>query len=520
MTAKGAPSAVRRLIPVALLALAAAAGCATGGAARGQKAPEPVRQAGEPLRPGTFLGAGSAAQGAYVKAWQARGRGDAARDAGNLDEARTQWTAAADGLLAAEAAGATAFRLPLRLRAAELLSLAGADARAAEVAASAARDPAADDGSRALAWHLAAHALAEQGSADAKAGKVPAAKVLYADQRGPEPLSPQPPPGVWKSFVDAVDAYLAVCQAEPAAAPDAGAPAEGQGQGDALPSPARLALGAARVTFAFDDLAEARRRLDALLARWPGETDVLAEAVPLYLQTYLVAGDWTGHQAAAAHLAQLIDARAAQADPKEKEGLAHAQDELRKAVSGAAFSSAQKLLDAGKLADAAQAFEALAADPSSPDAAKALHNAAIAWDRAGDSNRAAAARERILRERPEAKVAASDALWLADYRSRKGDHPAAARLYSDFLERWPEHPNRCIALQNVASELDAARRGADAAERYLLFGKDAACAKTDPALAVSALRRAKVLFDAAGKPARASEAAAAVEAARRPAKEK
>jgi TolA-binding protein len=470
------------------------------------------------MRTAQAIRAGSAAQGAYVKAWQARGWGDAARDAGNLEEARTQWTAAADGLLAAEAAGATAFRLPLRVRAAELLSRAGADERAAEVAVSAARDPAADDGSRALAWHLAAHALAEQGSADAKAGKVPAVKVLYADQRGPEPLSPQPPPGVWKSFVDAVDAYLAVSQAEPPAAPEAGAPAEGQG--GPLPTPARLALGAARVTFAFDDLAEARRRLDALLDRWPGETDVLAEAVPLYLQTYLVAGDRTGHQAAAAHLAQLIDARAEKANPKEKEGLAHAQDELRKAVSGAAFSSAQKLLDAGKLSDAAQAFEAMAADPSSPDAAKALHNAAIAWDRAGDSTRAAAARERILRERPEAKVAPSDALWLADYRSRKGDHPAAARLYGDFLERWPEHANRCIALQNVASELDAARRGADAAERYLLFGKDAACARADPALAVSALRRAKVLFDVAGKPARASEAAAAAEAARRPAKEK
>ncbi|HVO21953.1 MAG TPA: hypothetical protein VMU15_22085 [Anaeromyxobacter sp.] len=513
MNARGAK--LRRLIPLAAALGAAASGCATSRPApAGPPTVTVVQQADAPLGPETALGAGAAAQAAYAGAWQAVARGDAAREAGDLDGARAEWTAAADGLVAAERAGAAAYRLPLRLRAAALLARAGADERAAEVATGAARDPAADERSRALAWHLAAHEREEQGAAEALAGKLPAAKVLFADQRGPEPLSPQPPPGAWGSLVEAVDAYLAVAQAEPPA------PAPGSSPGEPLPSAARLQLSAAKVTFAFDDVAGARHRLDALLDRWPIEADVLSEAVPLYLQTFLVQGDRAGHQAAAQRLAQLLDGRAEKADPKEKEGLARAQEELRKAVSGAAFSSAQKLLDAGKPTEAAQAFEALAADGTSPDAAKALHNAAIAWDRAGDPARAAAVRERIVRERPEARVAASDALWLADYRSRKGDHPAAAKLYGDFLERWPEHANRCIALQNVASELDAARLRADAAERYLAFGKDPACARADPALAVSALRRAKVLFEQSGKPARASEAAAAAEAARRSAKDK
>jgi hypothetical protein len=513
---------VHRLTSLSLLLLAAASGCATGrsagagaGAAAAPVGAVAVQQADLALGPDTALRAGAAAQAAYAGAWQAEGRGDAARDAGDLEGARAEWTAAADGLLAAEGAGAAAHRLPLRTHAAALLLRAGADERAAEAATSAARDPAADDRTRALAWHLAARAREGQATAEAAAGKLPAARVLYADQRGPEPLSPQPPPGAWGSLVEAVDAYLAVEKAEPAA-PVPGVAAVGE-----LPSAARLQLSAARATFAFDDMAGARRRLDALLDRWPVEADVLAEAVPLDLQTYLVQGDRAGHQAAAQRLSQLLDARAEKADPKEKEGLARAQEELRKAVSGAAFSSAQKLLDAGKPAEAAQAFEAVAADGTSPDVAKALHNAAIAWDRAGDPARAAAARERIVRERPEARVAPSDALWLADYRSRKGDHPAAAKLYGDFLERWPDHANRCIALQNVASELDAARLRAEAAERYLAFGKDPGCTRADPALAVSALRRAKVLFDQAGKPARAAEAAAAAaDASRRAPKDK
>jgi hypothetical protein len=291
-----------------------------------------------------------------------------------------------------------------------------------------------------------------------------------------------------------------------------------------LPPPERLALAAARATFAFDDMAEARRRLEALFDRWPGDADVVQEAMPLYLQTYLVQGDRPGHQAAVVRLRQLLEAQAeaadARADARGKEAYARALEELQRNESAAAFAAAQKLLDAGKPAEAAQAYETIATDGAPADAAGALHNAAIAWDRAGDQARAAAARERIVRERPDAKVAPSATLQLAAYQSRKGDHAAAAKLYGDFLDRWPDHANRCIAMQNVASELDTARKGADAGERYLAFGKDPACSRSDPALALTALRRARVLFEAAGKPARAKDAAAAVEASRKPAKEK
>jgi hypothetical protein len=491
-------------------AAAATAGCATAGAGRSSGA---APAADEPLRADTALSAGDAAQAAYARAFEALKKADAGRDAGNLDEARAEWTRAADGLLAAEKAGASSWRLALSYKAAALLRQAGSYDRTAELASKVARDPAADDRSRALGWHLAAEALANVASAQARAGKLPPVRLLFADQRGSAPLAPQPPPGAWKSFVEAVDAYLAISQADP----DLSRPAEQQ----TLPSPARLAVGAAKVVYAFDDIPEARRRLEAALARWPEDTEALAEAIPLSLQTFLVPGDRTGHAAAAARLQHLIDERSAKAEGKAREGFARAQGELEKALSGAAFLAAQKLLEAGKPADAAQAFEAVAADGSSADAASALHNAAIAWDRAGDPAKAAAARDRILREHADSRLAPSAALTLAAYQAKKGDHAAAASIYGDFLERWPEHANRCIAMQNVASELDSAHRAGDAAERYLAFGKDPGCARADPAVAVIALRRARTLFDQAGKPVRAKEAAAAAEAiGKRTAKEK
>ena len=501
----------RRTHQLGLLLLVAATGCATAGRVRPAAS---VRPADEPLLASTALSAGAEAQGVYARAFESIQRGEAARDAGDLEQARTEYLKAVDGLLAAEQAGASAWRLALTYKAARLLwGQTGDNERAAELAARVARDPAADERSRALGWHLAAGALANAATAQVRAGKLPPIKLLFADERGSAPLAPQPPPATWKSFVAAVDAYLAVWQADPELA----LPPDQQ----TLPSPGRLAVGAAKVSFTFDDLPDARRRLEAVLARWPDDAEALAEAIPPYLQTFLVTGDRAGHQAAAARLQQLIDERSAKAEGKAKEGFGRAQDELRKAVSGAAVLAAQKLLDGGKSEEAAQAFEAVAGDAASPDAANALHNAAIAWDRAGEPARAASARERLLKEHPDSRVAPSAVLTLASYQARKGDHGAAARLYGEFVDRWPEHGNRCIAMQNVASELDAARRFADAAERYLVFGRDPACSRANPAAATIALRRAWLLFDQVGKPARAKDAAAAVDAlTRKPAKEK
>jgi tetratricopeptide (TPR) repeat protein len=477
----------------AALALAALVACA------GPKAAHPAHA---PLAPDMPLAAGGEVDKAAAEGWDAVKRGDAAREAGKLDEARAEWTRAAERFQAAGEAGPR-WRLALGFRAAELRRKAGDDAGAADAAGKVAADPAADPLSRAMALHLEAQALHDLGVAEAKAGKLPSGKPAFAEERNGTPPAPKPIPGTWKRFVDAVDAYLPVSGTVTEAPQAVTAPP--------LSTPARLAVGAARVVFAFDDVPGARKRLADALQRWPDEFDAAAEAVPLYLQTFLVAGDGEGFRSAVAALSEKLAARAEKAtDQKEKDGLAKVQAELRKAITDADFSAAHRLLEAGKPAEAAEVFEAIAAKGDAADVPGALHNAAVAWDRAGEPGRAVAARERILKDFPEARVAPTNALFLAAYQSRKNDHLGAAKLYADFLERWPEHASRCIALQNVAAELDAAHRGAEAAERYLAFGKDAACARADVKVTSTALRRAKTLFDAAGKPARAKEALDAI----------
>ncbi len=206
---------------------------------------------------------------------------------------------------------------------------------------------------------------------------------------------------------------------------------------------------------------------------------------------------------------EAVEAQAKKAtDPKAKEAYAKVLDAVGRAEAGARFGDAQKLLEGGKPAEAAQAFEALAAEQRSGggDVPGALHNAAIAWDKAGQGAKAAAIRQRILKEYPDSKIAPNNALLVAAYQSKKGDHADAAKLYGEFVQKWPENPNRCVALQNVAAELDTAKQSAEAAERYLVFGKDAACAKADPNFAARALYRSGQLFTLAKKNAKAKEA--------------
>jgi tetratricopeptide (TPR) repeat protein len=98
------------------------------------------------------------------------------------------------------------------------------------------------------------------------------------------------------------------------------------------------------------------------------------------------------------------------------------------------------------------------------------------------------------------------------FRSKKGQHAESAKLYDEFLAKYPDSPNRCVAMQNVASELDQAKKPLDAAERYVSFGKDPACAKENANTTALALYRAGRLFQEAKKKPQAKEAYAAATA--------
>jgi len=428
-------------------------------------------------------------------------RGVIAQENGNSDQARAEFGTAADQYVSfVDQFPSSEWRMVVLNRATELYLQSQKFDKAAQTAERIAHDPMAKPHSLAIGARYAASAWLNAANAKTKAGQLEGIKLQNFDQRR-DKLNPRVPPGEWKRFVDATDAYLPVMKADPELAKSA---ADRRG----IP-PAQLELIAAEVEYAFDNVQEAQKRFDIILQKYVGEPEVLEDAVPLYLQTFLYQDDQQGYAAAVQRLRQQVQAQAqssASADPKAKESYAKVLDVLTRAEAGTQFASAQKLLDAGKPAEAAQAFEAVAADPKGGDVANALHNAAVAWDKAQKPERAAELRERIVNEFSSSKVAPNNALLLAVYRSKKGSHADAAKMYEQFLEKWPDSPNRCVALQNVASELDIGKKPADAAGKYVAFGKDAQCAKADPNTAARALYRAGRLFQDVKQKTKAKEA--------------
>lgn len=299
------------------------------------------------------------------------------------------------------------------------------------------------DAGAAPADRAAAARLAATASLAAASAAVKAGKLERLDLRAP-PATPSPPPPAWKRVVEAADAFLAVAGSAKEPGRKAGV------------SAGEIALVAAEVQFAHGALEDARRRLESIEAA-SHDADVAARAGALLVATR--------------------------------------------------FAEAERLLAAGEAGRAAKAFEEAAALRGAAAPANALHNAALAWDRAGDAGRAAGVRERILAEHATSPVAAEDALLLAAHRSAKKEHEAAAGVYERFLRDWPDSPSRCVALRNAASELDLAGRTAEAAGRYLAFGSDERCARGDPDLAARALVRAGRLYEARAKEAYAGAAA-------------
>lgn len=460
-----------------------AAGCATAS----KLAPPPARAERDLPRIEELGEAQAAYEAALLRESQAEAAGP---DDG--EKARSEWAAAAIGYagVATTEAGSR-WRVPLLLRAAELRLRAQRWDEAAETAGAAMADPGASAASKAVAARLSATAALAAASAAVKAGQLEKLDLREAARQEASP------PPAWKRVVETTDACLERAAAEP--------PEDGRQPGV---SPAELALVAAEVQYAHGQMDDARRRLERVIEEWSSEAEVMEQAAPLLLATFRVPGDQAGHERAVERLLAIVTREAGAApDGEAKAAFDRTRQALQRAGAAARFAEAERLLADGKASEAARTFEAVAEASGLGEPANALHNAAVAWDHAGKPETAAALRERIVAEHPGSPVAPEDALGLAAYRSRKGDHEAAARLYERFLESWPESPRRCVALQNAASELDLAKRRAEAAARYLAFGSDEACTRTDPDLAARALVRAGKLFEAQAKEAYSGAAA-------------
>jgi hypothetical protein len=483
-----------------LLALLLVGGCGAAGRA-GQGFDGRAKQADERL-PAAARFYDEAERGQVEEAQEHQQAARKAVEEGNLEKARVEFAAAAERYSRfADSYPASEWRLSFRFKAAELSLFGEQRERAAEQADKVLADPAASLVTRAMAAQLSGVAWRGIAKQKEKAGELEPIRLATAEQRGGAALAPRPPPEPWQRFIAAVDAYLRVWEKHPEIARR---PAD---RNLALP-PWDAALIAAEVEYASDRMEEARRRLRQIVETWPGEAVVMHNTVQLLLQTYLVLGDDRGFLSAKADLEKTLEAQAEKADEaRAKETFLALRDRVLQTEQWLAFTAAKRLFDAGTFAEAAEGFERFAAEhASSTEASAGLWNAALAWEKVQRPEKAVAAREAIVAKHPDSAWAPLAALYLASGASKAGDHEAAARHYAGYLERWPEAPNRCVALQNVAFELDVQGKGAEAAERFLAFGTDGRCAKERPNEAAKGLVRGGKLFVEARQKARAREA--------------
>jgi tetratricopeptide (TPR) repeat protein len=483
--------ATRSLSILAAAALAAA--CATAGGGSGSASTR-VKQAdhaplGSPSYPVSSLS--DEFEISYIKdANNSLARGEEAQRSGNMDQARAEFgTAAANYAKFCDKFPSSDWALRVRYEAARLFLDARQYDKAAAQALLVHNHKDAQPVSKALGAKLMATAWLSSANAAMRAGKLEPVKFTLAEQRGGKPPEPRVPPGDWKKFIDAVDLYLANADADPEAKKPA---SERQGS-----PPAFYAQFAGEVSFGFDNMQDAQGRFDQLLKRWPQEAEFVAKAVPLYLQTFLILGDTAGHGAAVERLRVEMQAEAEKAPEDKKPIYAKVQTDLANAQSAKLFAAAQQLLEAGKNVEAAEAFEKLGLDPTSPDTPNALHNAAIAWDKAGQKDKGLALRQRIVKEYPDSKLAPVNQFQLAQRATEAKKYDDAVKLYQEFLERWPADRNRCAALQNIASALDNARKTREAAQASYSFATDPECAKGNPDTLAMALFRSGELFDRA-----------------------
>lgn len=398
--------------------------------------------------------------------------------------------------------------------------------KAAEVAMRMLSDPKALPVTKAIAAAYGSGAWQMLAVTEMRSGQIPQLKLTPSSARGGAAPTPRVPPRAWKMFVETADIYDANKDADPV---NKLPPAERTGRGTDL---GQLLLIAAQVEFGYDNIEDAQRRLKKVIDEYPGRADLMESAVPYYLDSYRILKNPKGMEAEVNRLDPILtaaakkaaeDAAAPGATEEQKKAaatLVRIATELRESSKSSDYNAASELMtksDAfakeGKpeaatgYAAAAELFEKFAREnKASPDASSALFNAGIAWDKAKQPKRGVAAREALVAGYPDAKVIPQTVLLLGTNLAASKDYAGAVKYLQDYLARWPESPQRCLALQNLGVAQQELKKPADAAATYLKFANDAGCAAEDPNTTARVLYTAAKLLNDAKKPAEQKKA--------------
>ncbi len=213
---------------------------------------------------------------------------------------------------------------------------------------------------------------------------------------------------------------------------------------------AKFAFQAGKVFFDFKDYPTARKRFEWVINKYP-DNEVAYLAGSLILETYRDENDFTGLAAAAEKLSNVIQGEQAEA----------IRQEVREFKLGALFKSAEQLFAEKKYEAAAEEYvRLLKEDPDTKYAAKALNNAAVAYENVKRYESAMKLYERVYKEHPKDPLAPYGLYRVAVNQERFFDFDEAVQSYELFYDKYErKDPAEVLA---VVPDFDLTKKRGDA----------------------------------------------------------
>ncbi|ADO70490.1 tetratricopeptide repeat protein [Stigmatella aurantiaca] len=219
-----------------------------------------------------------------------------------------------------------------------------------------------------------------------------------------------------------------------------------------------IAYKAAELFYAHNDFPEARRRLEAIVQKWP-KNEVAGFSTNLIVESFLIDKDWRSVEEVSGRLIANKDV----IDPSSE-----LYKELVKYKLSGRFKLADQLLAAGQYDEAAKKYLLLVEEaPRHEFADKALNNAAIAYENTRRFDSALKLYERIYREYPNSKLADAALFRVAVNAEKSYDFDKAVVNYQKLVKDYPTSQEREAALYNAARLMEAQQRYPEAAKAFV-----------------------------------------------------
>jgi TolA-binding protein len=213
---------------------------------------------------------------------------------------------------------------------------------------------------------------------------------------------------------------------------------------------AKFAFSSAKVFYDFKHYDTARRRLDWIVNNYP-DNEVAYLAGSLILETYRKENDFAGLASAAERLGNVIKGEQAQA----------IKEEVKTLQLGALFKEAEKLFAEKQYERAAEKYvQLIQENPDTEYAAKALNNAAVAYENVQRYESAMKLYERVYKEHPDDPLATYALYRMGVNQERFFDFDNAIQTYELFYDKAGQRTQD--EIDQTGLKLDLEEKQADA----------------------------------------------------------